>query len=73
MRSAYGLAKVAAFVLLGLVVALGASGGTGATDALAAAAATAVAVSLAICLVRGLPGAGRGPRLLAVELRPHTK
>jgi CDP-diacylglycerol---glycerol-3-phosphate 3-phosphatidyltransferase len=53
MRNAYGLAKVAAFVLLGLLVFSGRSGFD--AGAIEAAASAAVAVAVALCLLRGLP------------------
>jgi CDP-diacylglycerol--glycerol-3-phosphate 3-phosphatidyltransferase len=55
MRNAYGLAKVAAFVLLGILIALGAQDGTGAARALEAAAMLSVSAAVALCLARGVP------------------
>ena len=61
MRSAYGVAKVAAFVLLGTLVALGASQAgeavtpTRAVAVLEGAATVAVLAAVAICVARGIP------------------
>ena len=52
MRSAYGVAKLAAFVLLGLVAAAGARAGDGALEMAALAAALA---TVTLCVARGLP------------------
>jgi CDP-diacylglycerol--glycerol-3-phosphate 3-phosphatidyltransferase len=53
MRNLYGLAKVAAFVLLGLLVVADRTGGD--AGALEGAAALSVAAAVALCLLRGLP------------------
>jgi phosphatidylglycerophosphate synthase len=52
MRNAYGFAKVAAFMLLGVRVATGADG---ASTVLPFAAAASVAVAVVLCVVRGIP------------------
>jgi CDP-diacylglycerol--glycerol-3-phosphate 3-phosphatidyltransferase len=54
MRSAYGLAKLVAFVLLGLVLALGARDGVG-TSALEVAALGSAIAAVVLCVARGLP------------------
>lgn len=53
MRNAYGAAKVAAFVLLGLLVVAERSGTRWVT--LEAAAGAAVLAAVALCLLRGIP------------------
>ena len=53
MRNAYGLAKVAAFVLLALLVVTSRAGLD--ADVLETAAAASAIVAVALCLVRGLP------------------
>jgi CDP-diacylglycerol--glycerol-3-phosphate 3-phosphatidyltransferase len=53
MRNLYGLAKVTAFVLLGLLVAADRTGRD--AGALEGAAAVSVAAAVALCLLRGLP------------------
>ncbi len=55
MRSLYGVAKLAAFVLLGSVIAVEASTSAGVHAALKTAAATCAMVAVALCVVRGLP------------------
>ena len=53
MRNLYGLAKVVAFVLLGLVVASGRAGVE--AGGLELVATISVVVAVALCLLRGLP------------------
>jgi CDP-diacylglycerol--glycerol-3-phosphate 3-phosphatidyltransferase len=53
MRSVYGVAKVASFVLLGAVIAVGRA--SGATELLGSVAAWAVLAAVAICVVRAVP------------------
>jgi CDP-diacylglycerol--glycerol-3-phosphate 3-phosphatidyltransferase len=55
MRSAYGFAKVGAFVLLGAVVAVGVGEERTGASALEVAAAFSVALAVGLCLVRGVP------------------
>ena len=62
MRSAYGVAKVAAFVLLGTLVALGdppagevAAIAPSAVGVLETTATAAVVVAVALCVARGIP------------------
>jgi phosphatidylglycerophosphate synthase len=55
MRNAYGVAKLAAFVLLGLVAASGARDQAGSAGALELAATVAVLLAVGLCLARGVP------------------
>ena len=55
MRNAYGLAKTAAFVLLGVVMAVGGDLASPSTNALETAAVLAVLAAVGLCVVRGVP------------------
>lgn len=55
MRNLYGVAKVSAFMLLGIVVAVRAGLGAPGARALETAATVAVSATVALCIARGLP------------------
>jgi phosphatidylglycerophosphate synthase len=70
MRNAYGFAKVAAFVLLGTLVAMEGARAGGAARALEVAAMLSVAAAVALCVARGLPVLFEVRAYLGCEISP---
>jgi CDP-diacylglycerol--glycerol-3-phosphate 3-phosphatidyltransferase len=71
MRSAYGVAKLAAFVLLGASIATDGMLSEAGLAALESAAGVCAAVAVALCVVRGLPVIADAAAYLQPETAPR--
>jgi CDP-diacylglycerol--glycerol-3-phosphate 3-phosphatidyltransferase len=67
MRSLYGAAKLAAFVLLGTVIAIETAVPAGLYATVQAAAGTCTVVAVALCVVRGIPVIAEAAEYLGPE------